>query len=326
MKKLLTLFLIMLFIGSSSFINAESITEDDQKHFKILISENKIDDVRNNLEAYKNDEGNLKKLLSRTLLVAIENNNSEMVRLLLEYHADPNEKGDNHRNCLHDQHTTPLHLAALKGSSEIIQILLNADADPNAYDLFLDRAIDRYQIVEDNSSSYKECIKKLESITTAKKASSKERRLAWRLNDSENGIFFPKTIINSAFLSPAGIITSSLILFIGLAVSDYHEEKEISKEKKDQEVTQQNSKEKKDEQDFIQEKNNLKENVNTITIEHTDFKKNNREVTIANLLYAIKNPKKHKIFYTGLTGIMYCISNMYSENSTNKKILKDFAR
>jgi len=69
------------------------------------------------------------------LYAAVEQNNPEIVKLLLEHHADPNLTTLRNPDYPRDKGIeTPLHIAAQNGYLEVIELLLDYGADPMVID------------------------------------------------------------------------------------------------------------------------------------------------------------------------------------------------
>lgn len=330
MNTFIIIFLSAFFIGKNSSMNAASITKESKKNFENLVRKNRIDDVKKTLKEYAGDENkrNLEELLSDTLMIAIQNKNSKMVNLLLEHNANPNEK-----NSLNE---TPLHSAAELGLIEIITELLNKGANPETCNYNLERPYDLlpHNFSEQYTNINKDQVEKilpvaerLEPKNKTPKATEEERERGKSMYFNRDSTFFPKTMpFDRRIINPAAIIYLSMALLCSVATSDYDEAKETLEEKKSKEAIERKNKEKENEQALTQEKNNLKEDDGTIKKEDTNInlKTDMEKVTISSLVYVIKNPKKHKLFYAGLTGILYSVFDMYSENAINKKILAKY--
>jgi hypothetical protein len=108
------LFCILTIISNTCFAN-QLVT---------AIEKNSISQLRLFLDSGENP--NTVSLNSNPLIRATLLNNYKIVKLLLEYNANPN---------LYDlAKTTPLHIAARKGNIEIVKILLKYNANPNLQD------------------------------------------------------------------------------------------------------------------------------------------------------------------------------------------------
>jgi len=90
------------------------------------IKANDIDAVKNLLKKRYIDVNIQNKYHDTALMLAVKNNNSEIVQILLDNGANPNIQNNNGK--------TPLMLVAINNKSEIAQVLLDKDADPDTQD------------------------------------------------------------------------------------------------------------------------------------------------------------------------------------------------
>ena len=78
-----------------------------------------------------NNEWGLAKNGTTFLCMAAQNGHLEVLKLLVDGHADPNKANNNAMQCKR----TPLHFAAMWGDIEVVKVLLDRGAEPDKADI-----------------------------------------------------------------------------------------------------------------------------------------------------------------------------------------------